>query len=140
MTNTSKPTHRLKTYLGIAGLIVLLPMFLVSVPKTGVNFPNIDKVIHIAFHFVIAMWFLFAREKNTTVVAISGGYGLAIEIMQSFTRYRSFEMMDVVANTVGLIIALSCYRFISPVKTCDTGPESQQPSVANLTDNIPPGT
>lgn len=126
MTNTSKPPHRLKTYLGIAFLIVLLPMFLMSVPKTGVNFPNIDKIVHMAFHFVIAMWFLWAREKNITVILLSGGYGLLIEILQSFTRYRSFEWMDVVANLLGLVVALILYKLIFPQKTCKTGPESQQ--------------
>lgn len=97
-----------------------------SVPKTGVNFPNIDKIVHMAFHFVIAMWFLWAREKNITVILLSGGYGLLIEILQSFTRYRSFEWMDVAANLLGLVVALILYKLIFPQKTCKTGPESQQ--------------
>jgi len=117
MTNTSNSPHRLKTYLGVAFLIVILPMFLVSVPKTGVNLPYIDKVVHITFHFIVAAWFLLAREKIMTVILICGGYGLAVEFMQSFTRYRSFELMDIVANLMGLAIAIIAYKFILPKKT-----------------------
>lgn len=139
MTNTSKSPHRLKTYFGIAFLISILPLFLISVPKTGVNIPNIDKVIHMAFHFIVASWFLLARERVVTTAVIAGGYGIIVEVLQSFTPYRSFEWLDVMANLVGLVVATFGYKLIFPVKTCTTGPDSQQLSTEKRADKTPPG-
>src|SRR5687767_9907319 len=75
---------------------------------------SVDKLIHAAMFFVLsALFFITAikYKQGLFVVVIyfilSVLYGLSLELMQStFFRNRSTDWKDVVANTLGCLIAL----------------------------------
>jgi len=82
-----------------------------------VDIPGIDKCVHIVFHFALTFfWFLFFSKQlqiNTIfkplifAVLFSFVFGIGIEISQElFTTTRSADILDVLANTTGEIIAV----------------------------------
>ena len=91
-----------------------------------VNIPNVDKCIHTFFHFVFTfVWFLFFRKQLKfkydlkpllLSLLFSLVFGLIIEILQeSFTTTRHADLIDVLANFTGAILAvfsvLICKKF-----------------------------
>ena len=86
-----------------------------NLPKIAIH--NFDKLVHASFHFVLTfLWFLYFRNKKfqdkvRTAIAkaflLSFCYGIAIEIAQKlFTTTRSADVFDVLANTIGALIAV----------------------------------
>ncbi len=82
----------------------------------AVSIPNLDKVVHAFFHFVLTLlWFLFFQKQMKaksvfkplySAVLFSFFYGIGIEIMQGlFTDTRSADVLDVLANITGAILA-----------------------------------
>lgn len=85
-----------------------------NLPK--ISFPNLDKIIHVFFHFVFTiLWFLFFKihlkkysKKKIFMISflLSFCFGVTIEILQSLlTTTRSGDVIDVLANTTGAILA-----------------------------------
>jgi len=90
-----------------------------ELPQISVD--NFDKLGHITFHFGITfLWFLVFKFKvlNENKKALrkaflfSFFYGITIEIFQDqFTATRSGDVMDVLANTLGSILAIIFIMF-----------------------------
>ncbi|WP_281636376.1 VanZ family protein [Flavobacterium marginilacus] len=82
-----------------------------------VNISNIDKCIHTFFHFVFTfVWFLFFRKQLKFKydlkpllfsLLLSVVFGLLIELLQElFTLTRHADVLDVVANLTGAVLAV----------------------------------
>jgi VanZ family protein len=82
-----------------------------------IRIPNLDKLVHAFFHFMFTgLWFLyfkkqFTKTKFQKVMWFSFGFslvfGIMIEIAQSlFTITRNGDVLDVLANTTGAVIAV----------------------------------
>ena len=82
-----------------------------------INIPYIDKVVHIIFHFVFTtLWFLYFKKKLSSSnnvqpliwsFVFSLLFGISIELMQQYvTLTRSADIIDVLANTLGAILAV----------------------------------
>ncbi|MDR6844147.1 VanZ family protein [Flavobacterium granuli] len=82
-----------------------------------INIPNLDKCIHTFFHLVFTfLWFLFFSKhlQSDSIfksliysVVFSFVFGIVIEILQNLiTATRSADVFDVVANTVGSMLAI----------------------------------
>ncbi|OYU85700.1 MAG: hypothetical protein CFE24_00395 [Flavobacterium sp. BFFFF2] len=104
----------LMLYLCLASLNVL--------PEVSLK-KNDDKWIHAVFHFMFVMnWYVyFSAFKHRPVVSIylvgvSIAFGSLIEILQYYLDLgRNGDIKDVIANTVGAVIAAICaylYAFI----------------------------
>ena len=69
-------------------------------------FPHFDKFIH--FLLFLLLFFFYDRSSNTSVTFINllffFCYGLLLEILQGFTMTRSAEMLDTLANGLGLLV------------------------------------
>lgn len=89
--------------LGFATYLLLTP----SVGKTPSLFPHMDKVLHFLIHFGFGSWFaqLTSRKKSGCSIAL---WGVAIEMIQPYTG-RSFDWFDLLANNMGLLIALKLF-------------------------------
>lgn len=83
----------------------------------SVDIPGLDKCVHIVFHFALTFfWFLFFSKQLQIEaifkplmysVLLSSAFGIAIEIAQAlFTTTRSADVLDVLANTTGEMIAV----------------------------------
>lgn len=94
--------------------VVYLLLFKVpSTEKLGfLSFPHSDKIIHFfIFGILSTIWVLspFGKKSNYSKKIILIGilsflFSLKLEILQSFTDYRTFDNYDIMANLSGILI------------------------------------
>ena len=83
----------------------------------SINILGLDKGVHVLFHFALTfLWFLFfAKQLQVEIlfkplvysVLFSIFFGIVIEILQELvTTTRSADVLDVVANTFGAMMAV----------------------------------
>jgi VanZ family protein len=108
----------LKTYALITTLIYSAALTLVClVPLNGVIKVNItlgDKIFHAVTYMILSfLWYLtFYYNLNSSktkallyAMLVSITFGIIIEILQgTVTAYRSADINDVIANTIGVLI------------------------------------
>ena len=84
-----------------------------SLPKVGIS--GADKYVHVTLYFVFTiLWSCHLKTRNSIgffslikVVIASIIYGSLIEMAQGvFTTTRKADIMDVLANTLGSILAI----------------------------------
>lgn len=80
-------------------------------PKLGSTFD--DKIYHCGAYVVLTLlWYNFFKRTSLKLkilfsAVISISYGIIVEVMQgTFTNYRSEDIMDVFANSFGVLIAV----------------------------------
>ena len=81
----------------------------------------IDKIYHAIAYFVLALTWLLSyrnlKQKSSVKYVIAFAcvvYGTVIEVLQaSLTTYRTASFLDVVANTVGVFVALIIINTVS---------------------------
>ena len=105
-------------FIAIATTIGILCLSLIKVPKSDINISNIDKLYHSFAYFVLTIsWLISFRKnsKNKYLVVISCIiFGIIIEVIQStLTNYRTGDLLDVLANSLGVILALLIFNLIS---------------------------
>ena len=86
-----------------------------------IDFPYSDKIIHLGMYFVLMFLIISNRLKDLGVMNISFQnifflallsilYGLFMEILQNYVfTQRSMELLDMVANTIGVILGCSLF-------------------------------
>jgi VanZ family protein len=100
----------------IAGILVLLgvllgtliPAFWLWPDVSRVAFFAFDKWLHgITFAF-LAVWFSgqYSRQQYLAIGAGLFSFGILIELCQRMVSYRTAELMDLAADTVGIAIGL----------------------------------
>ena len=78
-------------------------------------FPYMDKALHAFAFFVLA--FLLNRSSSgikkriRNIIALLG-FGIFIEVAQSFTSYREASVNDVIADLVGILLFQLSYSFL----------------------------
>lgn len=98
------------------------PFFIITImliPTSGASklgIPYLDKLFHFALYFLFQIiWtqLIFDSKKTASTEAVYYLafvlfiYGIVIEVLQEFiTSTRSFEYWDILANSIGLIVAL----------------------------------
>jgi VanZ family protein len=81
-----------------------------------------DKILHAAAFFgleVLVEWALLEREARTRrliAVAASIGVGGALELVQAGLPYRSADIWDLVADSVGAVAAALCLWLLSRIQ------------------------
>jgi VanZ family protein len=72
--------------------------------------PLNDKVEHFSAYFALMIWFggLYPRAKHLRVAGALLLLGIALDILQgTATRTRSFELLDIAADAIGIAVALA---------------------------------
>lgn len=114
-----------KGYLWLAIIWTLFMAYLCltdfnKVPKIRIS--GIDKSVHVVLHFFFTLlWYLFLKssravKKNQLLIIgiASVLYGSAIEVAQAvFTTTRKADVLDVLANSVGTIIAFAVVTYFT---------------------------
>ena len=98
----------------IAAAIVWLSLT-PSPPKMDID--EGDKLGHFAAYGSLMFWFclLYAREcTRLAYAALWIAMGMALEFAQGETGYRSFEVFDMLANAIGVLIGWA-FSFAIPV-------------------------
>ena len=116
-------------------LFFVFTTFLLCLPgsefPTGRLFsiPQLDKAVYISFFTTLCLLFSFPLKKRLNnvskikqwffIICLLGiSYGIAIEFIQkNWIPNRSFELLDIVADSVGCLLALLIsYRKLLPAK------------------------
>lgn len=88
-----------------------------------IDIPYLDKLVHFGLYFVLALLIMAiltlnsklkkSRWANLITILSCLLYGWLIEVMQrAFFPGRSYELMDVVADTAGAVVGVLLYRTI----------------------------
>ena len=92
--------------------IVILSTIPLAFPQKEAQVIEIDKLAHVFAYFCFAtslflaldLDWKFKTSKNWTIIS-AFALGLVLEIIQgSFLPYRSFELYDILANTLGIVL------------------------------------
>ena len=112
----------LKTIRFIFVISLFLVFFLSIVPASTIpNFAALsvlsDKLIHALIYFFLGYIGLLSRFKisELLVIFLIFNFGLIIEIIHFFHPYRYFEYLDLLANSIGVTIALLIFRIKSNI-------------------------
>lgn len=103
-------------------------MFVISLVKINtsveVNISHFDKIVHVGLYFIgTLVWFMhFVKVANQhtfkasilKAVAVAFVMGVVIEFLQELNpNARSGDVKDVIANTIGILIAV---LFVSQIR------------------------
>ena len=92
----------------LAGFLMLVASLVVAMAPAGTTmlFDLNDKVLHTVAFIGLMVWFsgLFEVRYLLWLAAGLAGYGLLIEVLQSFTPTRQAEGLDLVADIVGILL------------------------------------
>lgn len=105
------------------GLIVFFCL-IKSSDIPAIQITNLDKVVHSFFHLVFtSLWFFFFKKQINSLAIfkplvvsfmLSIFFGIAIEIAQAlFTTTRKGDLVDVLANLSGAILAVCIILFFN---------------------------
>ncbi len=108
MSAVAGPTHQLrKLWLSIGWLLIALVAYLslISGPPT-IDITGSDKVVHLLTYGTLMLWFLQLYPVSRRPFMALGfiAMGIVLEVLQGFTPDRDTDYLDVVANTIGVIL------------------------------------
>lgn len=96
----------------VAGLILVmlfLAALLMPATRAPVAVSDFDKLAHVAGFMLLTLWFcgVYRRRAYPWVAIAMLLFGVLTEYLQyAFTRSRSGDLMDVVADGVGIALAM----------------------------------
>ena len=97
-------------FIRLASIAALLAIWLFSfLPGSAMpSLPGTDKWHHALAYFALmfcwGQWFIQPRPRLKLAIAFVA-LGALIECLQGLTSYRSFEWLDIVADTIGVALA-----------------------------------
>ena len=100
-----------KLWLTLGWLLVALIVFLSLWPKPPkpMELKGIDKISHITAYMTLTLWFANIYPQRSTRLQMSIGFfvmGVCLEFLQGMTQYRTFSYIDMLANGIGIFLAL----------------------------------
>lgn len=86
-------------------------------PGTKIQFISIsDKLAHFTAFFVLSILLLFAYKFTKPFFITSllmALFGIAIEVLQIYVPYRTFDVHDFLADMLGVMTALILFQLLS---------------------------
>lgn len=89
-----------------------------DIPK--VHIPYLDKIAHFGLFFVFSILSMYSFHKDpnvtfgrkTNIIVFLAGtfFGIIIEFIQLWSGYRSFEIMDMVFDSLGTIFGILAFN------------------------------
>lgn len=101
----------------LAALIVVLSLW--PKPPELIGFEQSDKLTHIIAYSILMLWFANIYPQSSSRLRLSLGFfvmGVCLELLQGMTEYRQFSYIDMLANGVGILLAL--YLAKTRLATC----------------------
>ena len=116
--------RKLYFFIAISFTVAIAIGSLISV-NNSIEIPpvkNIDKFLHFTAYFTLTLSWLFAfykslklHLKGIVIVIILFIYGIIIEVLQGvLTTYRQADLLDIVANSIGIVTAWVIFNKIFP--------------------------
>ncbi|MDH5218952.1 MAG: VanZ family protein, partial [Gammaproteobacteria bacterium] len=93
----------------ITGWTVVAAAWYVALDPSPVDLSGIefgDKLVHTSAYLGMMLWLsqCYARKYRSILAVFFVAMGIAIEYLQGWSGYRTFEVADMFANTGGVII------------------------------------
>ena len=110
--------HNNSIYIAVTVTIAIAYLSLIKTPKVDVQISNFDKALHGFAYFTLALCWLFVYYTKRIrikwfVVFCCIFYGIILEILQKvMTTTRTADVLDFVANTVGVFLAFFVFNNI----------------------------
>jgi len=103
-----RPYHR-RFWLAGGWLLILLvvTLSLIPHPPEPMTFENSDKLEHTFAYAMLTLWFCQiyrAIKPRLAVMLALVGLGVGLEFVQGWTGYRMFDVMDMLANSTGVLL------------------------------------
>ena len=98
--------RRVQLVLGWAMVAAIVWLSLTPSPPK-VDFEQSDKLGHFVAYGTVMFWFAQLYLQGTTRSAYAAGFvlmGVALEFAQGALGYRSYDVYDMFANTVGVLL------------------------------------
>jgi VanZ family protein len=95
--------------LGWAGIAAIIWLSLTPSPPT-VGFETSDKAAHFFAYGALMLWFSLLYSKATSRLVYAAGFvamGIGLEFLQGTLGHRTYEMFDIVADTIGVLLGLA---------------------------------
>ena len=118
LDSAADPVLRLLKLWYVLGALMLLGVLTIcliplKLPPSAANYN--DKVMHVITFVLLTVWFgslqkKYDRSGHLKLFVSILFYGIAIEVLQSFTAYRSSELADVAADLIGILIGAILLR------------------------------
>lgn len=93
-------------------IIYLSYLSLKSVKPSEPPFPHFDKVAHCLAHFILSYLFVLNWKSLKLAFIQSLIFGVAIEVGQTFVPSRSFDVLDMLANTTGALLLIGFMKVL----------------------------
>jgi len=104
-------------FLAIAVTLTITVLSLIKLGVQPISFTYLDKVEHaIAYTTLSFFWLLtfgLTKKKILLVILICVIFGAFIEVLQKTTSYRTFDYVDMIANTIGVLIGYLIFIFFT---------------------------
>jgi VanZ family protein len=106
----SLPVSWRQLWLGVGYFMILIVFYmsLTSHPMQMHSVPFADKYGHFLSYFILHFWFACIYQKTAQRLFIAGCFvsmGIGIEFIQDLNPQRSFEVADMVADGLGVVMA-----------------------------------
>ena len=100
-----------KVWLTLGWLLVAVIVFLSLWPKPPqpLEFEQSDKLYHVIVYMTLMLWFCNIYPQRSSQLQLSLGFfvmGVSLELLQGMTEYRTFSYTDMLANGIGILLAL----------------------------------
>ena len=104
---------RLVFFSSLAAVFILSIVNANEIPRINALGFLTDKVVHLIIYLYLALIGLMCsfNTKNIVLIFYIFMFGFFIEIIHIFHPNRLFEYFDLLANLIGVTIALQIYRF-----------------------------
>ena len=101
--------HR-RLWFGLGYVLLALVAYLSLAPVTT-HIPASDKTLHFVTYCGLSAFFTSLVQASRSLWLVAPGlvlFGVLLEILQGLTGYRYFELMDMLANGLGVMAGLLC--------------------------------
>ena len=88
--------------LGWAWAVAIVWLSLTPAPPK-IDLEHGDKLGHLAAYGSLMLWFALLYRRRIYYALGFAAMGVGLEYVQGWTGYRSFEVADMVANTLGVL-------------------------------------
>jgi VanZ family protein len=81
-----------------------------SIPSINIG----DKFLHAGSYFLLMVWFagLYERRRHFVIAIVLAMLGLGLDLLQGTVSSRSFDLLDVAANTAGIAVGWAVSAFV----------------------------
>ena len=100
------------------GLVATIIWLSVTPRPLQIDIAQGDKLGHFAAYGATMFWFCQLYARRPTRIAYAAGLiamGIALEFVQRWLCYRSFEVLDMVADAIGVVLGWTAASALSPL-------------------------